>query len=462
MAASRKSPSADEPEQRMLRAVEPRLIAEVDKGALVTVGFSGGVDSVVLLDVLRRLAEGHAFRLRALHVHHGLSPNADHWAQFCQAHCARRAIEFQCVRIDVKGRGRNVEANARNARYEAFAQHGSEVVALAHNLNDQVETVLLNLLRGATVHGMRGMPPVRPATGRPAVAKQTIIRPFRDVPRSVVAQYAKRRRLRFIEDESNADDRFARNFIRLHVTPLLERRFPGSQATIARAASQFAEAATLLDALADIDLKAVSVRDQLSVARLSRLGAARAANAFRRYLARRGDTLPSSARVREVLRQLSARDDASPVVRLGRVLVRRYRGMIALVPDTDACRIETPIAWRGETRIELPGGSALIVARRRGEGLRAADIRGGDMTIRSREGGERMRVMKDGPTRTLKNLLQERGVPPWQRGSLPLVFHGDKLVWVPFLGYAAEQQASATEDGLTFHWLAPDAGSASA
>lgn len=422
-------------------------------GAVVSVGLSGGVDSVVLLDILRQLRKRYRFRLNVLHVHHGLSPNADRWARFCATHCARRAIPFQCVRVEVKGQGKNIEAHARAARYEAFARHGSEVIALAHNLNDQAETVLLNLVRGAAAHGMRGMAAVRSTTSASKSGRQTIIRPLLDVPRSSLVEYANHRRLRFIVDESNADHRFARNFIRLRITPLLERRFPGSQGAIARTAGLLAEGAMLLDELADLDLQSVAVGDRLDAERLCALTPARAANVLRRYLGKRGVMSPPSVRLHEVLRQIRARDDAAPVIQVGQVSIRRFRGMVDVVPDKPGSHSISPIMWQGEPRIELPDGASLVFARKRGIGIRESALRDASITIRSRTGGERIRIARNGRTRTLKNLLSEGEVPPWQRAAMPLIFRDGKLIWAPLVGYAAEFVANDREKSIAFTWI---------
>src|SRR5437763_16274668 len=210
MASSRKPRSAD------VSAAVRRALPEL-QGKRVLVALSGGVDSVVLLHALR--AERHE-ALRAAHIHHGLSPNADRWAAFCRRLCKRLGVPLTVRRVRVARRGEGVEAAARAARYAAFAKLPFDLLALAHQLDDQAETVLMNLLRGAGLRGASGMPARATFRGR------TLIRPLLEVPREAIVAYAREHELDWIEDESNQSDAYARNFIRLHVAPLLSARYP--------------------------------------------------------------------------------------------------------------------------------------------------------------------------------------------------------------------------------------------
>jgi len=437
------------------------LSRHVRHGETVTVGLSGGVDSVVLLDALRRASASARIGLRAVHVNHGLSKNASAWQRFCREHCRRRGIAFSAVRVEVAGGGRNVEAEARAARYRALAQHGSEVIALAHNENDQAETVLLHLLRGSGVQGLAGMPPERPLDSLghrdPAHRVQRLIRPLLEISRGEILAYAARRRLRWIDDESNRDERFARNFLRRRVLPLLEGRFGGCSANLARAAAHMQEAASLLGEFGAMDCAAVSRDGRLHALALMTLGPARAINALRVYLAGKGEPPPSSVRMKELLRQLgSERADAQPEVELALGVLRRYRGWIEWQPRMAAPIEERYLTWRGERRLALGQGGVLIAVRTRGGGVSAARLGAGEVTIRRRRGGERMRLEAARPTRTLKNLLQEAGIAPWQRARMPLVFCGEQLVWVPLVGEASEFRAGPRESAWRFEWIASE------
>jgi tRNA(Ile)-lysidine synthase len=384
MASSRKPPSAD------LGGLELR-------GQRLAVGLSGGIDSVVLLDLLRRVRRREGFRLEAVHVHHGLSPRADAWARACRALCRRWHIPLVVRRVTVRRRGRGLEAAARTARREVFASHPAPVIALAHQLDDQAETVLLNLLRGAGVRGASAMPVV----GR--LGEKTLLRPLLAVPRREIVAYARAQGLAWVEDESNRDAALTRNFLRLHVGPLLETRFPRWRESLARAARHFAAA--------DADARV----------------------ALREFLRGQGLRAPSEAKLADMLRQFTGGGARTAIEHDGARL-RVYRGRVSVEPSG---------AW--------PGGK-LRLRPVRGQGIDAARLERSGMTLRARTGGERLQLHARRPRRTLKNLFQEAGVPPWQREHLPLLYCGDELVWVPGLGIAAGWQASRGARGVVPEW----------
>jgi len=452
MASSRTPASADSDPQELEQTCRARIAAAVPRGGAITVALSGGVDSIVLLELLRKAASDCGHLLAALHVNHGLSAHAREWEGFCRLYCRRRRIPFQAVRVQVGGNGANVEAEARRARYGAFAACGTPYLALAHHRDDQAETLLLNLLRGSGVHGLAGMPQRRRLAGANG-GEVALLRPLLAVGRAEIARYAQRRRLAWIEDESNRDRRFARNFLRHTIMPLLERRFPHSAHALARSAAHLADAVVLLEALAAADCARVGEDGRLSAKALATLGEVRAANALRHYLASRGEPPPGLPRTREMLRQLTAaRSDAMPAVALSRGTLRRFRGWIELVPAPAAEPDPAPRPWRGERRLGLPASGELLARPVRGEGVSAQRLAEAPVSVRLRAGGERMRLAPQGRTRTLKNLLREAGVVPWARGRLPLVYCGDRLVWAPFVGVAADYRAQSGESAWEFSW----------
>src|SRR5882762_4676738 len=226
MASTRKPPSGE------LVAGVGRFLGSIDlRGKRLAVGLSGGVDSVVLLHVLKQHPE---FDLSAIHVHHGLSPNAGAWARFCRTLCARWGVPLAVRRVKVAKEGRGPEAAAREARYRALKNIPGDAVALAHNRDDQAETVLMNLLRGAGVRGASGMPL------RSCFDGKMLLRPLLKVPRAAILAYAREQGLEWVEDESNADEALTRNFVRRRLGPLIESRFPRWRESLARAARHFA------------------------------------------------------------------------------------------------------------------------------------------------------------------------------------------------------------------------------
>ena len=409
---------------------------------------SGGADSVALLDILAQLRSSLHFPLSAVYVNHQISPNAADWAEFCARLCAGYNIPFQAVKVDLKRQpGESLEELARDARYRVFAEQQADFIVLAQHLDDQAETLLLQLLRGAGAKGLSAMAELRI---QDSGLRTGFLRPLLDVPRRLILDYAALRGLQWVEDESNADISYDRNFLRHRVLPELGKRFPGYRLTFARASRNLAESAQLSDDLARMDRAIAVVNGSLQVDALRSLSGARARNLLRYWLAESGIPMPSAGRLENLLQQLcSARDDAQVRISLGGVVIRRYRGEVHLEKKTPAPQPELALTWAFQDELELPdSGGRLLFERTTGQGLSLARLTAAPVTIRLRQGGERLRPDCLRPTRSLKNLLQETGMPPWQRQRLPLLFSGEKLVFVPGIGAACEYRADEGEIGV--------------
>lgn len=427
--------------------VAARLAPLLPQGASVLAGLSGGLDSVVLLHLLSRLAPQHGWRLSALHVHHGISPNADAWAAFCTDYCASLAVPLLVERVDIAPlRGElGTEAAARRLRHAAFAGRHAEFVVLAHHADDQAETLLLQLLRGSGVKGVAAMPVFGMRDGMP------VVRPLLDLPRAALSAYASEHRLQWVEDESNADVAYPRNFLRHQGLPLLEQRFPACRETLARSARHFADAVELLDDLARIDSVQAIRGDTLGVAELAALSAPRARNLLRYFLHLQGAPMPQTAQLVDMLHQLcEARQDAEICVEYGRWQVRRYRGQAYAVQALPEFERTLVLPWSGEDELAWPAlGSVLQFRETLGVGVSLAKLQSAPVTLRLRNGGETLKPRPHAATRSLKNLLQEHAVPPWRRERLPLLYCGDELVSVVGVAIAAEYQAGAAEPGMS-------------
>jgi len=421
----------------------------VKSGGRLLVGLSGGVDSVVLLDLLRRLSKKLRLELAALHVNHQINPAAGRWAAFCRAFCRRHGVALTVVRVKVPRRS-SLEAAARAARYRAFAAQPSDFIVLAHNLDDQAETVFLQLLRGAGVKGLSAMPELREARGERREAK--VLRPLLEVPRSEIEAYARQRKLKWIEDDSNADLGFDRNFLRHRVLPVIAQRYPSYRKTLLRASRNLAEAAQLLDELAAAD--ATLTTTGLGIAALRRLSTPRAKNVIRYFLAAQGITMPNAARLDECVRQLLPQRATRATIDLGDHELRRYANELRVVakimtPPRDFCQ-----TWRGESRLRLPElGGTLVLKKSRGAGISLDKLTAQPVTVRLRQGGERIQPHPERPRRSLKNLLQETRVPPWLRDRLPLLFCGDELAWVAGIGVGCRFRAGPGEASVQPLWL---------
>jgi len=409
MAASRKPRSAE-----VLAAARAALAGLDLRGKRVAAGYSGGVDSTVLVHVLRRLAPEFGYRLSAIHVHHGLSRNADAWRRSCAAFCRTSGIPFTSRRVRVVKSGKGPEAAARAARRKVFEGLRVDAVAFGHQLDDQAETVLFNLLRGTGLAGASGMP----VAGK--LGTKSLLRPLLSVPREAILAYANANRLPWIEDESNGDEALTRNFIRRRVGPLLAQRFPRWHENLARAARHFSSAR--------MDERAL----------------------LREFLAGKGLRAPSEARLADMLRQLASGSPRMKLAHDGAVL-RNYRGKVHLEKPLKPDGF-TPVGWNGASRLQLPAlGGELRFQKVRGGGIDSARVASG-LTVRLRAAGDRLQPDPDRPRRTLKNLFQEAGVPEWQRGRLPLLACGAELVWVPGIGIHAPFRAGAGAAGLVPEW----------
>ncbi|MBM4196149.1 MAG: tRNA lysidine(34) synthetase TilS [Gammaproteobacteria bacterium] len=414
----------------------------------VAVAYSGGVDSTVLLDVLYRL---RIRPLRAIHVHHGLQPAADEWVGHCRRFCARRRIEFVLLRVTVPSRSSSgLEAAARESRYRVLAGvlRAGETLLTAHHGDDQAETLLLNLFRGSGVSGLAG------ARADGAFGAGRLCRPLLGLTRASIESYARARRLRWIEDPMNADEALSRSFVRRSVLPLIESRWPGVQATIARNSRLAAESAVLLDQLGAADAARAWRRQRLSLAAFLRLDGARQRNLLRFLCRRELGSAPGAARLEEGLNQLlTARRDRQPLLAWPGGEIRRYRDCLYLLrplPDAGARSGWLLDAARGASIDLGPVGSLRLALSRRG-GLRVAALPA-SLTVRYRGGGEGLRPVGRGRRRELRKLLQEAGVLPWMRDRIPLLYAGDSLAAVGDLWIAAEFAADKGKPGLRVIW----------
>ena len=435
----------------MPERVAAELAPRIFPGAHLALGLSGGLDSVTLLSILLELAPALKFSLRAVHVNHGISPNAARWAEFCGGLCTRLGVPLQLESVDISPhRHLGLEGAARRSRHEAFARVDADFVVLAQHSDDQAETLLLRLLRGAGLRGLAAMSALRSIPGMRA----RLLRPLLAVPRAEIETHARLRGLEWVEDESNADTIRRRNFLRSDVFPLLERQFPGARATVARAAAHLAEARELLDEMARADFERCAGAEGVNVADLRGLGEARAKNLLRYWCETKNIEPLSAARTGELLRQLS---ESRPDARIGLAVpgwtFLRYRERLYLRHASETIGRNLCEVWDGANALPMLSlGGVLKFKPEEGRGLSLAKLRAGRVTVRLRQGGERLRLDIRRPRRTLKNLFQERGVPPWRRDRLPLVYCGDELVSVPGIGDACEFRAAPGEAGLIVTW----------
>ncbi|MFJ3369295.1 tRNA lysidine(34) synthetase TilS [Pseudomonas sp. NPDC086251] len=409
------------------------------------IAFSGGLDSTVLLHLLAHLAKTQSLpALSAIHVHHGLQAAADAWPDHCQSVCDDLGVPLQVVRVQVQP-GASLERAARDARYGAFieATQSNDVLLTGQHRDDQAETLLFRLLRGAGVRGLAGMPRQRP------LGQGQLLRPLLDVTRAELETYATEHQLSWIEDPSNQDRQFSRNYLRHQVLPALTERWPQAVVTIARSAAHLSEAQGLLDELAQIDLaqaRTVGEFDWLGLPSLEltylvTLSAARQRNALSHWLEPL-TRLPDSDHWSGWEDLRDATGDARPIWRLADGELHRAGGRLWWLSGG---WLNTPPAagtWAVPSRsLTLPDNGVLTLT---------GQIPDGPLRIRYREGGEIM-ALPDRGHRDLKRLLNERGVPGFARGRLPLLYRGEQLLAVANL----RGLSGSVQDGWHLHWQPP-------
>lgn len=426
--------------------VAEAISSHLSRDASLVLGLSGGIDSVVLFHLVRACQPSLGLRFSCVHVHHGLSDKAEHWAEFCRSLCAEHDVPFDLQRVDVAcDDPAGIEAAARTARRRVFATIEADALLTAHHQDDQAETLLLQLLRGAGPKGLAAMAPWHQPPGWRAAQ----LRPLLGVTRADIRAHAEQHRLRWVEDESNLDSRHRRNALRNELLPQLARHFPGYAATLARAAALQGEAAELLDELAAIDAAAAVSEGGLECLTLARLTPARQRNLLRHFIAAQGYRLPNERRLAQGLQQLlDAARDAQVCVNLGEVDLHRFRGQARLVPHAAKGSADA-IEWHGEDLLDLPWlARPLRFSPASGAGVKRAWLEAGPVEVRRRCGGERLRPLAGGPHRSLKNLLQEAAIPPWQRDTLPLLWCHGRLAWAAGVGYDADFLAEPGEAGI--------------
>jgi tRNA(Ile)-lysidine synthase len=396
------------------------------RAAPLCVAFSGGEDSTALLTLLAATPALHP-RLRAMHIDHGLHAQSRSWVSICRATCRTLHLPFASRRLSLAPRrGESLEALARAARYAALtaALGPGEVLLTAHHLEDQLETVLLQLLRGAGVPGLAAMPAVMP------LGRGFLARPLLDVPRAQLRAWVRSHGLRCVADPSNTDDRYDRNYLRHQVLPPIVQRWPAAARTVARSARHMAAAQELLDERARADVGRAADGAALSVAALRALPVARRRNALRFWIAASGRLVPDAPRLEEIaVRLLAARAGANPSVRWGPHQVQRQLGRLTL-HEVPAAMPPYELTWdaRRTRRLTLPGGRGRLELVLSAHGLIDAARLPAQLTVRTRRGGERLRPRAGGPSRTLKSLLQNERIALSERQQLPLLFAGEQLV----------------------------------
>lgn len=421
------------------------------------IAHSGGLDSTVLAHIchaIRSADDGYEFA--AVHVHHGLHPDAKVWARHVEQQCQSLQLPLEIRHVDARpAPGQSLEASARDARYAAFAAllQPNEVLLTAQHQDDQAETLLIQLLRGAGPAGLASMPAWAP------FGDGYLSRPFLEIPRRSLQDYALKNRLRWIDDPSNDDTRFGRNYLRREILPRLRHRWPSVAATLSRSARHCAEADALLRELAAELLSELRdpQRNTLQIERLRSLTAARQRLVLRHWFRTSGLRPPSTKLIVRILEELvNARDDRHPMIDCEAGTVRRYRGELHLLAPLPTFEHRPSITWpTGDGPLILPGAGRIIARRTAGPGIDPRHWNTARVDVRFRQGGETITLGGRSGTRSMKKLLQQTDLPPWLRERLPLIYIDGRLAAIADYHVAAEFAGDPRRENVRIDWERP-------
>ncbi|VUD51947.1 tRNA(Ile)-lysidine synthase [Thalassocella blandensis] len=434
--------------QHILQEIGPYLTQQTT----VWVGYSGGLDSTVLLHALASISDTR-FPLQAIHVNHQLSPASNHWQAHCEQTANALGVEIVCRRVEVRAAGAGLEHAAREARYAEFESVVKEqdILLCGHHADDQAETLMFRLVRGAGLRGLTAMNRSR------ALGRGAIVRPLLAIPRVQLESYAQQNDLRWVEDESNQNPQFDRNFLRHQVMPLIQSRWPGSNTRMQQTAQWLSEADALLAeyARADLDLcdvQSARLGQSLALEVLEGFRFERRKHVVRQWVAQCGFSAPDNKHLDQLERLIRSGVDSEAQLAWGQCEVRRFRQRLYLFSRLDPSLPAGEIRWKGDRPLKLPDGSVLSLE----EGVPAAS----GFTIMFRQGGERCHPVGRKHSQTLKKLFQEFNVEPWLRDRVPLVYADGQIAAVgdvfSCINSASQNSAQPSQAGWQFSWRYPD------
>ena len=449
MVKSKKLINNQEILKNAIRQSYEQSMAGYKKPKIINIALSGGCDSMVLLHALNELRDELNFTIKVIHIHHDLSPNSDKWQSFCMSECEKVKATFSTKKINIQPEKHlGVEGAARKLRYKALDELREGMLATAHHQNDQAETLFLQLIRGSGLKGLASMPHYD--------ERRDIWRPLLNVNRKTIVEYAKLNHILFVDDESNLDTRFNRNFLRQEIFPLLSKRFPHLIKTLTRSVEHIAEGLNLTETIAKEDAKSFFSDNlsRLSLMMIKELPKDRVINLIRWWFNKNNILMPSKKTIDSLYEQiLKIKKDNSLLIKISEKMnVRAFQDELWLVKSGPFLE-SYEIIWRGEDKVLLPDQSQLIFRSVKGAGFSLEKLGVTALRIQNRIGGERFKPSLNQPSRTLKYLLQKSKIPPWQREKIPLIFSEDTLVAVPNFGVHHEFVADKDKIGLTIEWI---------
>ena len=422
------------------------IVTETGSGNKCWIAFSGGIDSTALLHNLVIQCDELNIPLHAIHINHNLYEISDSWSRHCEEICRFYNVEAEILNVDASTHGSSSpEEYARDLRYMKMEQllGDNELLFLAHHREDQAETLLLQLMRGAGPEGLSGMP------FKKKLGRGWMIRPLLVYSKQDLKQYNLENNLEWIEDPSNRDTRIYRNFIRHKVMPLLREKWPSAVNSIARAAENQSDYLEILDEVARMDHKVCRGTNnaELLIDKLTALSIARQKNLLRYWIRLNEHALPSSVKLHQILVEVvNARQDAMPCIQWKNTEIRRHRNRIYIMHPLPDCSDRGTIRWNLHEPLSLPYGF-LIAKHTTGDGIKSSIIVDDSLDVSFRKGGEAMHATGSTNSKKLKKLYQEADIPAWLRDKIPLLYSRDNLVAVAGLWVDKKYQAKDKEPG---------------
>jgi tRNA(Ile)-lysidine synthase len=436
---------------QQLQAVASQQFNSIEFQSIpIIVGYSGGLDSSVLLHACHQLQQQHQFnQLSAVHINHGLQSQNDAWQQHCEESCLNYAIQLHRKKFNLAEQGDKSENAARQARYQVFSEllNTPKILLLAHHLDDQVETMLFRMIRGTGVHGLSGIPQTR------ALANGWIARPLLHSSREQLQRYAQKHQLDWVEDPSNLKSDYSRNYLRNQVLPSIQSKWPQYSHSFQQLSELALDQVQILDEVAEQDLNNIKqVTQGLCLEGFNQLSTPRRKNLLHFWVKLISGRSPSSGEINQAIMQLQQSSSHSIKIRLASGWLRCYQKQLYFCAHDEPSKLSESSIWEDFNQLKsLENGVSLVfksifVEENQSTLSIRPPQQGEVVSVRARSGGEIAKPVGRRHQTELKKIFQERAVPTWQREWLPLIYYGDKLAAVP--GVFVDQAFAAEQAGF--------------
>ena len=413
------------------------------------IAFSGGMDSTVLLHVMKNIIDEKS-QIRAIHINHNIVDNSKVWTKTCKSICKNFGIDIEIISLEVTHNGYGLEAAARDERYKKLKEklYENEYLLTAHHEEDQMETVFLRMARGTGLDGLQGI------NEKYSFGEGIIFRPMLEVSKTSVMDYAKEHQLKWVEDSSNQDTHFDRNFLRKKIIPQFRERWPSIASSVSRLSQLSAQNIKILNQIAEEDIGPIANMNELPLAKLLDKSFERANNMLRYIILANGMSIPSMKTLQDGLKEMLDPETDKSVIAWKDYCIRKYKNHLYFLSNSDLepNKVDVRIPWEIGKTVNLGENIGTIEATFiHGDGLSIEKCKN-KLTISYRQGGELIKPIGHRINKSLKNLFQENQILPWMRDKIPLIYYQDELVSVADLWFNQNYVASQNEAGFVVNW----------